>query len=365
MRSRWPPFADYSTLLRAALALALSILLHLLLLGQLDLKFAFLEPEKQVVEVRFLAHVEQPVSATPPAVRPQPQVSEPQAPAPKPQLPPEKAQPQPVPDSPAVMEQAGVSDLPPPATMETVDAAQNTASVQTELQPETEVALVVPEEPALPPLTLIESEFDILRGAEGARIGQTSVRYALAGDGSYVLESVSEAKGLASIFIPGKLVQRSEGKLTREGLKPSSFVYQYGRSARAQQASFDWDNGKLTLTTGKGVQTSVLPGDTQDLMSFMYQFMFVPPLQEMMLNITNGKRIKAYAYSFAGEEELSTKIGSVRVMHLENTNDDGDEKNELWLAVDYRYLPVKIRKTEKDGSVIEQIITSIKTDNMQ
>ncbi|MDP2247929.1 MAG: DUF3108 domain-containing protein, partial [Nitrosomonadales bacterium] len=59
------------------------------------------------------------------------------------------------------------------------------------------------------------------------------------------------------------------------------------------------------------------------------------------------------------------KIGIVRVMHRENVNDDGDEKNEIWLAVDYRFLPVKIRKTEKDGSVIEQVMTNIKTDILQ
>jgi hypothetical protein len=371
MRNKWLPSADYSTLLRGALALAFSVLLHLLLLGQLNLKFSFLEPENQVVEIRFSDPVKKLPSLTPPVAvdAPPARSAQQQKPEQKPQQESQQkseiAQPQVLPASPDVTQQPEVAELPPAAAIETAELAQDAAPAQRESLPASEMPLPVLEEPPLPPLKLVESEFDILRGAEGTKIGQTSVRYALAADDSYVLESVSEAKGLASIFIPGKLVQRSEGRLTEDGLKPSSFIYQYGRSSRAQQASFVWEKRKLTLTTSKGVQTTVLPADAQDLMSFMYQFMFVPPLQEMLLNITNGKRIKAYAYSFAGEEELSTKIGNLRVMHLENTNDDGDEKNELWLAVDYRYLPVKIRKTEKDGSVIEQIITSIKTDNMQ
>lgn len=371
MRNKWLLSADYSTLVRAALALTLSVLLHLLLLGQLNLKFTFLESENQVVEIRLSDPVKKLPSVTPPVAvdAPPARSAQQQKPEQKPQQEsqqkPEIAQPQVLPAGPDVTEQPEVAELPSSAGIETAELTKDAAPAQGESLPASEMPLSVLEEPPLPPLQLVESEFDILRGAEGTKIGQTSVRYALAADDSYVLESVSEAKGLASIFIPGKLLQRSEGKLTAEGLKPSNFIYQYGRSSRAQQASFDWENRKLTLTTSKGVQTTVLPADAQDLMSFMYQFMFVPPLQEMLLNITNGKRIKAYVYSFAGEEELSTKIGNLRVMHLENTNDDGDEKNELWLAVDYRYLPVKIRKTEKDGSVIEQIITSIKTGNMQ
>lgn len=367
MRNKWLPSADYSTLLRAALALTLSVLLHLILLGQLNLKFTFLEPENQVVEIRLSDPVKKRPSVTPPVAvdAPPARSAQQQKPEQESQQKPEIAQPQVLPASPDVTQQPEVAELPPSAAIETAELAQDAAPAQSASLPASAMPLPVLEEPPLPPLQLVESEFDILRGAEGTKIGQTSVRYALAADDSYVLESISEAKGLASIFIPGKLLQRSEGKLTAEGLKPSNFIYQYGGSDRAQLASFDWEKRKLTLTTSKGVQTTVLPADAQDLMSFMYQFMFVPPLQEMLLNITNGKRIKAYAYSFAGEEELSTKIGNLRVMHLENTNDDGDEKNELWLAVDYRYLPVKIRKTEKDGSVIEQIITSIKTDDMQ
>ena len=100
----------------------------------------------------------------------------------------------------------------------------------------------------------------------------------------------------------------------------------------------------------------------QDLMSFMYQFMFVPPLQEMQLAITNGKRLKTYAYGFDGEETLQTPFGEVRCLHIGRAGGDGEEKTDLWLAADYHYLPVKISKTEKDGTVLERIATRLQVE---
>jgi len=102
---------------------------------------------------------------------------------------------------------------------------------------------------------------------------------------------------------------------------------------------------------------------TQDLLSFMYQFMFVPPLQTMQLSITNGRKLGVYDYSFEGEEIIATKMGNLNTIHILRSADEGDEKTELWLALDYQYVPVKIRKTEKEGKVYELLVTSLKTEN--
>ena len=36
-----------------------------------------------------------------------------------------------------------------------------------------------------------------------------------------------------------------------------------------------------------------------------------------------------------------------------------EDKTELWLALDYQYIPVKIRKTESDNKVYELLATRI------
>lgn len=364
MLSRW--FSQPSAGWRVLIALLLSLLLHLVLLGFVHIDLSIIEPRKDIVEVRFANLVRSPKpvqQAVEEAAGAKPQTEA------KPEI--EERLPEPqtynavaVEDTPPLVESSPEA-LPQDQLAPVALPAENiTDSAEGFLSEPERVASEAAEEAPLP-LSFVETEFDIVRGINGSKIGQTRIHYQSRDDGSYTIESESEAKGLVSLFVSGKLIQRSEGSVTEAGLRPSSFLYQYGSASKAQRANFDWRNESITLETGKGSQVIPLPGDSQDLVSFMYQFMFIPPLQEMQLNITNGKRLKAYGYSFVGEEDLSTKIGMLRVMHLENINDDGDEKNEIWLAVDYRFLPVKIRKTEKDGSVIEQVMTNIKTDILQ
>lgn len=368
MLNKWFASIGNPAIRRAALALLLSLLLHLILLGFVHVDLSFLEPEKETVNVRFAELVKPPPAKTPELVPeepplPEPPADEPPADEPAETLPePEQA------DRQAVMDPE--SEMSPVVEPVLEDASRQPetgdekADVPEEIQPEQAYVPNVVDADAQP-YNFVESEFDILRGADGYKVGQSKVRYEARGDGTYLLVSESEAKGFASWFISGTLLQRSEGLVTEYGLQPHSFLYQYGKHNKTRQAVLDWEQGRITLETDKGSKSSRLPAGTQDLMSFMYQFMYVPPLREMLLNITNGKRLKAYSYSFVGEEDLSTKMGAMRVIHIENINDDGDEKTELWLALEYNYLPVKIRKTEEDGSVIEQVITSINTELLQ
>ena len=214
----------------------------------------------------------------------------------------------------------------------------------------------VDEQPKPP--AFVETEFAV---SKGGTKGVMRNSYQVLPDGSYVLKSEVEAKGIASLFF-GKLKQQSEGIVTEQGLKPSSYFYQYGNNEdKAQRASFDWQAGQVTMQNGKKIKTAPLVEGTQDFLSFMYQFMFVPPLEQMQLSIANGKKLGTYDYGFEGEETLSTKMGELHTVHIFRSRADSDEKTELWLALDYHYLPVKVRRTEKDGYVIEQIATLMST----
>jgi hypothetical protein len=218
-----------------------------------------------------------------------------------------------------------------------------------------------PPEEALPaPPSHVEIEYRILR--KGSVAGVERHSYLAGEDGRYVLTSIAEPKGLLALAL-SDLTQKSEGTVIEQGLKPATFIYHYGKNPdKAQKATFNWEAGTLLMETGSRRQEVPLTDGVQDLMSFMYQFMFVPPLQEMQLAITNGKRLKTYAYGFEGEETLQTPFGEVRCLHIGRAGGDGEEKTDLWLAADYHYLPVKISKTEKDGTVLERIATRLQVE---
>jgi hypothetical protein len=220
---------------------------------------------------------------------------------------------------------------------------------------------LTPSEPEKTVYSHVETEFEVMRGVNTSAAGVTKIVFNIDKNEHYSIISTTEAKGLVSLFF-GSLTQKSEGTVTENGLKPDFYSYQYGNDAKkSQTANFDWDDNVVHMHSSKGDTTANLVAGTQDFLSFMYQFMFVPPLDSMQITMTNGKRLRTYNYSFEGEETITTKLGELKTIHLLKGSSDED-KTEIWLAADYQYLPVKIRKTEKDGTVTEQIAANIRTE---
>ena len=218
------------------------------------------------------------------------------------------------------------------------------------------------EMPRLPPPSFVDMDFDVKRvNAFGS--GRAHYRYQAESQGRYSLRSEMEAVGLASIAFAGKRIEVSTGKITEQGLQPEAYrVEVTGKPEKMQAANFDWGNMKLTLKTAKTETVEDLPEDTQDFLSFMYQFMFLPPLDRMEWPLTNGKMVRVYNYQFISEEVIATKFGQINTYHIAKSSGDADEKTDVWLAEDYRFIPIKILKIAKDGSGYEFIATRIDTD---
>lgn len=208
----------------------------------------------------------------------------------------------------------------------------------------------------------IETEFDVRTAIEGSVEGKAKIIYNLVENTQYQISWLTEGAGIMALLFP-ELLQTSEGKLTKFGLQPNHYLYQFGKKAdKTRSASFDWQAKKVNLKTAKGEKTEDLPDGTQDLLSFMYQFMYVAPLQHMQLAIVNGKKLSIYDYSFEGEEQVNSALGELRTLHILHSGSNQEEKTELWLAIDYQYAPVKIRKIESDGSMVEMLATRITTN---
>jgi len=205
-------------------------------------------------------------------------------------------------------------------------------------------------------------DYDVRRSVDGSPVGAARTTYFLEENNQYSIKNEVEAKGFVSLFYWNKLQQTSDGILTPEGLKPKNYHYQFG-SKIDNFAVFDWDAKKIiTTTNGKINEFDMLEG-SQDMLSFMYQFMFEPPLAKMKIYITNGKNYKPYDYSYIGEEVIETDVDKILTLHIAKFNYNNEERIDLWLAKDYKYLPIKIRKTEKDGSILDQSTKKIEIES--
>ena len=207
----------------------------------------------------------------------------------------------------------------------------------------------------------VETDFAVYTEIGGSAQGKAKITYSLENNNEYELKSVIKPTGLAALII-SDLLQTSVGTLTKNGLQPINYLYQYGdKIDKTYIANFDWIAKKVNLTTAKGNKTENITEGAQDLLSFMYQFMHVAPMQKMQISIATGKKLATYEYSFEGEEMIITELGALKTIHIVHSGQNSDEKTELWLAFDYQYIPVKIRKTEKNGKLYELVATAINT----
>ncbi len=352
---------------RLAFALGLSLLLHLFLIGKFSFNLPNLSEKRDVIEARLmLPKVIPPSIENPPAV---------EKPATKP-IAPIKPRPSNKPKSVEAVESPDLQEAPPANQPIIEHAPLEPAPIESEpIEPLIEQAELEPpmvenqaEETdrmvTSKPYQYIASEFDVYTDKDETPdrsvAGRARVVYQrLPNSERYQIKSLIQAKGLASLVIPD-LLQTSDGYLDGIGLQPMHYLYKFGdKKDKTFSADFDWESKKLNLRSEKGNQTFDLQAGTQDLLSFMYQFMFVPPLQNMQLNITNGKKLGVYDYTFDGEETLTTKLGDIKTMHISRMAQEGEKKTELWLALDYKHVPVKIRETNGEGKVYELVITSL------
>ena len=183
-------------------------------------------------------------------------------------------------------------------------------------------------------------------------------------DGSqYKIESVTKGIGVYALLGERKL--SSSGSVTKDGLKPKHFELHPGDNQKKSLiADFDWANKTLNMQVKGEVRTQALEKGSQDLLSYAYQFMFMPAKARAgkMFNVTltTGKKLDQYQYKvMARGLKLNAANTQFKTLHIANMPAAGDDKKQLWLAQDQHYLPVQYVLTDDKGANFEQTLTKI------
>jgi len=183
-------------------------------------------------------------------------------------------------------------------------------------------------------------------------------------NGVYRLASEAETSGIVDLFRPQRLRYLSQGRITREGLRPESFLMSRTRRGQteAAQARFDWSAGSLAYGNTRDPKSAPLPAGAQDFMSFIYHYALLPPAPgRFQVPITTGTRFEVYEVEVAAEETIETPIGMLRALPVKQLPRPGAESVQIWLAAEYRYLPVRIRHFDREGRFSgEQVVSEIR-----
>lgn len=227
--------------------------------------------------------------------------------------------------------------------------------------PDSVAVVQTPPLPAFPRKGRIT--FSLVYGRDQFPVGRTVQTWEIEGN-RYELASRSETTGLADILRSQHRSYSSRGELTHEGLRPETFVMSRnrGRGAEEARAQFDWAAGSVSLGPVTAQRQQTLPRGSQDLVSLMYQLAVDPPSPgRMRLPVTNGTKLETYVLEVLPEERIETPLGILRALPIRQVRTPGSESIELWLATEYRHLPVRIRFFNRDGEPAgEQVVTEIR-----
>lgn len=204
----------------------------------------------------------------------------------------------------------------------------------------------------------IQAVYEVTKN--GQPFAKVHEQFAVNGN-SYQVESVT--KGIGVYALLGERVLTSRGQVTAQGLKPEHFELRQGDNPKKSlQADFDWAKQNLRMTVKGKPKDAALVAGTQDLASYAYQFMYMPaPLTgNITVTLTTGKKLNQYPYQIQPQTELISAAGmQYKSLHLTPPEKDLEESKELWLAVDYHYVPVKILMVDEHGQKLEQILTEL------
>jgi hypothetical protein len=189
-------------------------------------------------------------------------------------------------------------------------------------------------------------------------VGEVRHRLDIDENSHYSLQVSMATTGFVSLFKTFGMNQQSSGTISAQGLRPDEFseVKITSDGKQTSSAKFDWQNNQVAFSNGN---ESALPGQTQDILSFLYQFSQVQLEQSTLpMHVSNGRKLESYQFEVGAEEEIQTRLGKLRTLHLVKIHAPGEEGLEIWLGLEYRLLPVKIRQIDRKGETGGELVIS-------
>jgi len=284
---------------------------------------------------------------------------------------------QPVAQQPAPRRQRVASASPAAAVMPTVSDAAPTPAPESTAPPVAAQPVVtasaepttfrMPEAPPLPSFPRKgQITYQLTLGPDQMPVGRTVQTWEFDGT-QYRLGSQSESTGLIEMLRPHRYHYLSQGTLSEAGLRPERFLASVRRGSRIEEsiAVFDWTGNQVRLGRLPQQTTVALPEGSQDIISFMYQLALTPPEPgRIRFPFTRGSRLDLASFDVLAPEMIDTPLGRLRTIPVVQVRETGKESLAIWLATDYRNLPVRIRFHNRDGEVSgEQLVSEIKVSD--
>lgn len=160
-------------------------------------------------------------------------------------------------------------------------------------------------------------------------------------------------------WLAGARVQTSTGQITAQGLAPTRFSDKVRNEVAAH---FERDKALVTFSANTP-SAPLLPG-MQDRLSVFIQLAALlagaspslPAGTELLVPVAGPRSADLWRLTLQGDESLPLPGGVLNATKLiRSPQREYDQKLELWLAPSMGFLPVRIRLTDANGDVADQL----------
>lgn len=162
-----------------------------------------------------------------------------------------------------------------------------------------------------------------------------------------------------SHFLLGARVQTSTGRMGTHGLEPIRF----GDKVRSEVAAhFNYELNKVTFSANTP-DVPLLPG-AQDQLSVILQMASMlaadPKLftqgSTLSFQAVGPKSAEAWVFTIGTSEKLGLPGGELNALRVwREPLGEYDSRVEIWFAPEMNYLPVRVRLTQANGDVADQL----------
>lgn len=196
--------------------------------------------------------------------------------------------------------------------------------------------------------------------ADGNVVALLEQRYEI-DEHRYRLHSEGRATGIVSWIYRGTLLQESSGRVSASGLQPERYRERRGER-REKEAVLDAGTERVRFASGA---EAALPPGVQDRLSVFVQLgllLQADPLRfapgaVVEIPVLSNSRIEASSFRVLGSETIAAGAIDLAALHLRRAPlDDEEPAIDLWLALEPRVLPLRVRITESSGRALDQVV---------
>jgi len=196
--------------------------------------------------------------------------------------------------------------------------------------------------------------------ADGNVVALLEQRYEI-DEHRYRLHSEGRATGIVSWIYRGTLLQESSGRVSASGLQPERYRERRGER-REKEAVLDAGTERVRFASGAEAAS---PPGVQDRLSVFVQLgllLQADPLRfapgaVVEIPVLSNSRIEASSFRVLGSETIAAGAIDLAALHLRRAPlDDEEPAIDLWLALEPRVLPLRVRITESSGRALDQVV---------